>query len=67
MTFGGAGVRGREALFDGSPAGLDIGDAFDFAGKQPFALEIWVKATSSQLGGQLFHKRDESVSSAFKS
>jgi hypothetical protein len=65
VTFGGAGVRGRGALFDGN-ARLDIGDAFDFAGKQPFALEVWVRTTTSQLGGELFHKRDESVPNDFK-
>jgi hypothetical protein len=33
----------------------------------PFALEVWVRGTTSQLGGQLFHKRDESVANDFKS
>ncbi len=66
VTFGGAGVRGRGAVFDGN-ASLDIGDAFDFAGKQAFALEVWVKVSTAQLGGQLFHKRDESVANDFKS
>ena len=65
VTFGGAGLRGNGVLFDGN-AGLDIGDAFDFAGKTELTLEIWVRTTTSQLGGQLFDKRDESVANDFK-
>jgi hypothetical protein len=57
VTLGGAGFRGRGATFDGTIAGLDLGD---------FALEVWVRTTTSQLGGQLFHKRDETVSTDFK-
>ena len=65
VTFGANGVAGHAVTLDGN-AGLDVGDAFDFAGKQPFTLEIWVKATTSKLDGQLFLKRDERVASDFK-
>ncbi|MDB5213165.1 MAG: Autotransporter adhesin [Myxococcaceae bacterium] len=65
VTFGGTGVRNRGVLFDGSAA-LDIGDAFDFAGKHEFALEIWVKATTSSLGGHILRKRDETVAGNFQ-
>jgi hypothetical protein len=64
-TFGGDGVAGHAVTFDGNAA-LDVGDVFDFAGKQPFSLELWVKATTSKRDGQLLHKRDESVANDFK-
>jgi hypothetical protein len=58
VKFGAAGTRGRGATFDGNHA-LDVGDAFDFAGLQPFTLEVWVRASTAAAGGALFHKRDE--------
>jgi hypothetical protein len=65
VTFGSAGVAGHAVTFDGNAA-LDVGDAFDFAGRQPFTLELWVQATTSKRDGQLLHKRDESVPNDFK-
>jgi hypothetical protein len=59
VTLGGPGVRGRGCAFDGSSA-LDVGDTLDFAGKQPFTLELWLRARSGKVGGQVIYKRDES-------
>ena len=66
IVFGSDGVAGSHAVLLDGKAGLDVGDAFDFAGRVPFTLEIWVKPTTSDRGGHLIHKRDESVAGAFK-
>ena len=60
VQLGSPGLRGGAATFDGSGV-LDVGDAFDFAGKQPFTLELWVRPKGAQVQGQLIHKRDESA------
>jgi hypothetical protein len=43
-------VRGRGCAFDGSSA-LDVGDTLDFAGKQPFTLELGCARRASPTGG----------------
>jgi hypothetical protein len=60
VKFGGPGLRGGGATFDGT-ASLDVGDVFDFAGKQPFTLELWLRSSGSQVEGELIHKRDQNV------
>jgi hypothetical protein len=59
VGFGSAGVRGRGATFSGTDW-LDFGDRFDFAGLEPFTLEVWLRPIGGVASGILFHKRYES-------
>lgn len=55
VIFGAAGARGRGVTLDGNSS-LDLGDVFDFPGKVPFALELWVKPVSPTSDGNLISK-----------
>jgi hypothetical protein len=55
VIFGAPGVRGTGVILDGTSL-FDIGDLFDFAGKVPFALELWVKPSAPNANGGLLGK-----------
>lgn len=40
-TFGVPGVAGTAISIDDRSAYLEVGDVFDFPGKQPFTIEVW--------------------------
>ena len=62
MGFGAAGIAGRGLACDGTGTGFDVGDVFDFSGKVPFSLELWLAPKRQPAVDQrLFHKRDESA------
>lgn len=58
VVFGVPGARGTGASLDGMSS-LDVGDLFDFAGKAPFTLEVWVKPKAKESYGNLIQKVNE--------
>ena len=57
--FGATGVAGHGVTLDGT-GGFDLGDVFDFAGKNSFTLEAWVRSEILSTADQrLMFKRDD--------
>ncbi len=59
VLFGEPGAVGNGVTLDSSSS-FDIGDVFDFSGKAPFTLELWVKPKATDGGGDLIIKRPNS-------
>lgn len=58
VVFGVPGARGTGVSLDGMSS-FDVGDVFDFAGKVPFTLEVWVKPKAKESYGNLIQKLTE--------
>lgn len=57
--FGATGIAGHGVTLDGS-GGFDLGDVFDFSGKESFTLEAWVRSELLSTADQrLMFKRDD--------
>ncbi len=59
MGFGAEGIAGRGLASDGTGAGLQIGDVYDFDGTVPFTLELWVDPTPTTIDQRIVNKRAE--------
>lgn len=58
VGFGSGGISGKGLEPDGT-ALFEVGDVFDFAGKVPFSLELWVKPSPDGTDRRLIYKRKE--------
>ena len=59
MGFGAEGIAGRGLACDGTGSGFDVGDVYDFDGKTPFTLELWIRPTPTRTEQRLIRKRRE--------